>query len=372
MRQSVPTRGRARAALALGLATLGAPSLSSAGSYTIPAFNATSTNAVWRNVDLLAAAGGAITPNNYVGYSLEVDWLSGGNSSSTAVTFMTSAPFSANTNPNGTGGGTRYTRGARPSENANASTNVTSVSSLRFRAAFTDNSSALPISYPGGASPLYLDYRHTANTTAQWDNVRVTLYDNYDDMLDVTDVGTLTPGTNSFTVPYSRRDSVRWFKFKVGANMGLGDFVSVDTLGNTLIGGGQGDGDTKLFFAGTNGLAGVENDNFMLNGTPTRASAMVFGDAASSPFASSSDFALDSFALVGDLYYYVAVTVPGSTRLTLPGAVPFNVVGAIDQATAGVDINGSYTVNFNTNILPAPGAAGLLGLGLLGAMRRRR
>jgi uncharacterized protein (TIGR03382 family) len=52
--------------------------------------------------------------------------------------------------------------------------------------------------------------------------------------------------------------------------------------------------------------------------------------------------------------------------------VPFNVVGAIDQATAGVDINGSYTVNFNTNILPAPGAAGLLGLGLLGAMRRRR
>lgn len=345
-----------------------------ASTYSFPVFNATPvTGAQWRNTDLLTLAGGSIPTNNYVGFTVEADWTSGGAFSSHSVMRPTSFPFAANTNPSGSGVGTRYSTSSIGASNATA--NDSSVNSLTFRSIFQDFSTGLPSSYAGGSNPFFLNYRNTINSPSEMSNVRVTLYDNYDEMLNVTDLGTVGAGTTTLTIPYTRSGNVQWFKFKVGQSMGAGDFLTVDTIDNTLDGLARGFGDTELFFAGFNGISaggGNENDNFILNGTPTNASALAFGDTSASILAGSSNFGSPGDLLNGDTYYYFAVSAYDSSRLSGPGAANFNMTGAVDQAVPGVDPTGNFVVNINTNVIPSPGALALLGLGGLTIARRRR
>lgn len=362
IRRKMPFGGGVRAIVAVTCLAATVPALGASFSFT--PFNSSAAGNAWSNQDLDILAGGSIPSGSWVGYSVEVDWLNpfSVNSAQTQVIFSTTAVTSQN--PLGSGG-FKYTSAGNGAIHTpdNGSFGFTPVTGMRFRGGFNST-------FAGGAGAnLNLGFRNNnSGSTADWSNMRVTLYDNYDDALGVTDLGVLSPGTTTITAQYTRRDTVRWYKFSLGADMGLGDFLSIDTLGNSLVGGGQGDSDTQIFiFSPTTGQMFYENNDFKINGVTQRESLFLAGDQSSSPFPDASDFAFGSNLFTSE--YYLAVAPKGIEEQF---GQKFQLDQGIDLADPSVDLTGSYTINFNTNVAPTPGAAALLGLGGLFTARRRR
>lgn len=368
-RESMNMGGVARAARALALAAgVSVSAAAFAGSYSFTAFNPGAVGNNWMNQDLTTLAGGSIPVNTWVGYDIEVDWTGGDlgvNSADLRAVFSATAVSGTTQNFPFSGGGTKYTNSI-PRMPDNGFADNSNSNSVRFRGGFTTNY--------GGGTPLNLAFRHqfaAGANTPQWNNVRVTLYDNYDEMLGVTDLGVLGAGTTTVTDTYTRRDAVRWYKFSVGEDIASnpGKFLSIDTIGNSLTGGGQGDSDTQMFiFNPVTGAMIWQNNDFTINGDLHRESLFVSGDVSASSFADANGYAYDSNGLFANQPLYLVVAPSGITEQF---GQKFTLNGAIDLATPGTDLMGSYTINFRTNV-PTPGTVGVLGLGGVLAIRRRR
>lgn len=396
-----PSRVRA-AGMLMFAAGLAAASPAMGGSYTFEAFNPDPAGVSnrWRSQNMLNLLGGNQIPvGTYVGYDVQVDWSGNLNepalSSRDARMIFTTAAIPATSTqgfPIPLTGPTRYTTNvAREPDNGSYyddnddftfTPDSNGVNNLRFRGGFNNN---YVVTDSSAAPALNLGFRHQfTGTDYNWSNVRVTLYDNYTEMLGATDLGVLTPGTTSITVPYNRTNNVQWFKFQIGEAMSLGDFLTVDTLGTQLAGLKHGQNDTQLILWNSSGNAFGNtdhtpgSDDFSLNGA-RKESMIGVGDVGSSPLADASGYWATDVLFPGqDFYVSVSPRLDSEYAFnltepnTLQPGMPFALRSSMQLATPGVDPTGFYTINFNTNIAPAPGAAALLGIGGLLASRRRR
>lgn len=309
-------------------AAAGTAMAGTASAFTFSLFNGnTITDNFWQNFQLddsLVPAG------VYTGYSVTFDWVSDIQGSSFSDTWSSEARIAfANeggtgslTEPTYSGAQTVYRAAALPSSGqAGNSFNTT----LTFNGAFSTN-------YTGG--DLFFNYRQTFNgsNTINWNSISVTLIlgQNY------------VPGAPAAVQPTA---------IDLGVLGGPGNYV-IDSLGS--------DFDTELGLYDQAGNLISNNDDF-------------------GGLQSLIDVAADTAFLGLDPgTYFVAL---GGFN-TAYGATDFGVTAGTAAGNYELAINGNLLDSgslgtgeiqwFSFTVVPAPGAAGLLALGGLAAVRRRR
>jgi len=338
-------------AAAAGLALAG----SAMAQFAFPAFNPapSGVTTTWRTQDLLTIA--TPTAGLYSGFQVQLDWVGGGIndqwSNEARVFFRSIGGTGTVATP--TGPGTPFSvSAATPSNGANTGNNVSNLT-------FTGGFSTL---YSGG-NPLALNFRQSFNgTNANWSNVRVTLTSFVAPAAPSIDhdFGTLA---NSFPAAISSpsialdgvNKKVAWFKFNAASALSAHDLF---TQGSSILGGTT-VGDTIMGLYDSNGFLLASNDDYSFPaaqwsrlGIGSGSGADPDGPGGLSAFGAG---AIASLA-AGDYYVGVAGWAPG-----------FSFANAFVVNTANANAG-----NVQLNIIPAPGAAALLGLGGLLAARRRR
>jgi len=155
-----------------------------------------------------------------------------------------------------------------------------------------------------------------------------------------TNLGTLAAGGMVMGQNPYVSNTVQWYRVTLPAAIPAGELFSVSTFGNTLAGGQFGNEDTQIaVFNSLGNLIGSNDD---------------FGGSLASYYSTTAGVA------AGD--YYIA-----ASAFSLASGSGFSAT-ANDSVPAGGVITGDIKIT----IIPAPGAAALLGLGGLLAARRRR
>lgn len=340
--------------------------------HSFPAFNpspAVVSDALnsWRNQNL-----GAAPPANYVGYQVLADWA-GGDFPGTADQSSNYAEIYLSSNAAGLGiassppqsAGIGYTNAPRFADNG--ALNTYAVTPLRFRGGFNT-------AYSGGAN-LFLNYGQLFKfgQNARLSNVRVSVATTIGEALSAQPI-TLVNGSNSFSQLYSRFNNVYWYEFTLANPVDAtnGEAMTIDTIGNTLIG-GQFNAGADLALYDSNGNVVSTNGGFFNPNHQPRDSLIIAGLPAASIYPNATGFGYAGNILPAGTYYLAV----GAANFS--AGPDFHVSSVVDIAMPLigqplVEISGSFKVNitFSQIAVPEPTTITVLAGACLALCFRRR
>jgi len=314
-------------AAAAGLALAG----SAMAQYTFPAFSLAGNRAATNTFSGVLLDTSAVPAGTYTSFSIQLDWFSNLNSTSSANAWS-SEPRIQFANAVATGGTapaypaltTIYnTTIAAPSNGAGNSNNV---NNLTITGSLNNN-------YSSG--PLAFNFRQAFSgvNVVNWNNIRITLSGPPpavpgESVATAIDLGTLNYGgaLSASGISNAGTTNGKWFKFNLSADNH--DFLDLFTAGSNF--------DTEIGLYDSLGNLIADNDD--------------------APSSLTSLIALDPPAVPAAGQYFV-------------------FLGGFNTAFASTGFGvtpGSAVGTYQLGIIPAPGAAALLGLGGLLAARRRR
>lgn len=316
-------------AAAAGLALSG----SALAQYTFPAFNLAGNRAANNQFSGVLLDTSAVPAGTYTNFSIQLDWFSNLNSASFSNAWSNEVrvQFASAIATGGTDPATYpalttiyNTSIASPSNGASNSNNV---NNLTITGSLNNNYSSGPLAFN-----FRQDFASTANIV-NWNNVRITLSGPVpavpgDTVATAIDLGTLNYGGALNAAGTSNAGTVngKWFKFNLSAE--THDFLDLSTFGSSF--------DTEI---------GIY-------------------DAAGTLIASNDD----DGALLTSLLQFDPPAVPAAGQY-------FVFVGGYNTAFGATGFGvtpGTAAGTYQLSIIPAPGAAALMGLGGLVAARRRR
>ncbi len=363
-----------------------------------------SMSTAWRNVNLGTAPAGT-----YTSYLVVTDWFSVGGTyqySSEATYALSSLGGAGTTGSSGTaptGAGTIY----RNNGSVAATGSLSSGSSARTNMYWTGNLTTNFVST--GAESLFLNFGQrfaSGVNNARWQNVRVILNPSNNVVTNnvgiaapssFVDLGNITPGSSITGAPNyfntgitgstAAGTPVQWYRFNLQTAISSANALDIDTFGTGAPPTGV---DTRLILwqQTANGLVPVGNNDDISGGLYNNASFLSYGNSSTSfgssglasenrgygnPFnyAGTAGAALavgDYFISVG--YYTNNSSSSSSTSAVFTGTGINSVTTTTwSMSTAGTTY-GDYILNIRA--IPTPGTAGLMGLGMLAAARRRR
>ncbi|MBY0261700.1 MAG: hypothetical protein K2Q20_05120 [Phycisphaerales bacterium] len=314
-------------AAAAGLALSG----SALAQYTFPSFSLPGNRAATDTFSGVLLDTSALPAGTYTNFSIQLDWFSDINSASFSNAWsneprvqFANAVATGGTTPTYPALTTIYNSTiAQPTNGANNSNNVNNLTIT----------GALNTNYTAG--PLAFNFRQafTGANVVNWNNIRITLSGPVpavpgDTVATAINLGTLNYGGALNAAGTSNAGTVngKWFKFNLSAE--THDFLDLSTFGSSF------DTEIGIYDAAGNLIASNDDDGALLT-------SLLQFDPPAVPAAGQY------FVFVGGYN-----TAFGATGF---GVTPGTAVGA-----------------YQLSIIPAPGAAALMGLGGFLAARRRR
>lgn len=301
------------------------------GQYTFPSFNQTVTS----TAGSVALPVGPVPAGLYTSYSVSLDWsaIAGFPWSNEAIWALTNDPI-------GPPLPSVFYADPGPSPNGASNDNPVTLNWNGF----------LDVPYQGG-DPLHFAFLQTfGGSSAQWNNISITL--GFDTIAPpaAIDLGNIGPGMTMVTGQLNP-GQVIWYKFTVPAiRDAFGEYLVIDTFGSTLTGGTFGSGnDSELGVYRSTGSLVATNDD--CDFPSDLLSCINFGADQFLPPLPSGDLTAGT--------YYIAL---GGFNTTY---------GPAFNATSTSPVNGQYKLTLTTNV-PEPTTMGLLALAGLAGLRRRR
>ncbi|MEO1583165.1 MAG: hypothetical protein AAFR96_01180 [Planctomycetota bacterium] len=266
--------------------------------------------------------GAGIAAGTYTSYEVSVDWLEG-----PGIPFADEAIFAFTDAPVDTATIFYADPGAAP--NAAAAGGAQSISWSGF----------LAPAYEGGDSLFFNALQTFPGSSANWDNINITL--GFDVVGQPSVVADLGSNPNGMTTAAIGEAEVQFFSFEVAGGAGAQPW-SLSLAGSTNTGGAFGDNDTEigLYDSAGNLIATNDDEDF---GNDILTSAL----------------SSDDVGALADGQYFIAV---GNFNTTF-GESAFDVTST-STAVGETKLTASF--------IPAPASAALLALGGLASARRRR
>lgn len=306
-----------------------------------------SLNNTWQNISLSGAA--SIPSGTYSGIRVTYDFDSNINGTASSLAWSSEgrswfstlgANANTNTTPSFPGGNSSYSTSV--TSNTGGASNSNDVSGLQFNFSFSS-----PFSYTGAQSIVWnhrqaFALQGSPAQTVDWRNINVTFISFVPPTPPAAiDLGTLVSGGSLTGSASYVANTVQWYKFNLASAIGSGELFRANTFGNTLTGGQFGSEDTEIALYNSLGNVIASNDD---NGS------LRWSDIQSTAGLAAGD-------------YYIAAS---AYNLTANNAFAATAADALAPGTTAI------TGNIVLNIVPTPGAASLIALSGLVAIRRRR